>query len=455
MSGNLEVCVLAAGLGKRMKSDRPKALHTIAGKPMLAHLLATISTLAPSRVHVVIGKGAELVKAAFPDSPVNWVLQSEQKGTGHAVMQVIPHVDPGATLLILLGDAPLVSGTTLAAMVAADCDLGVLTAVVPNPFNYGRIIRGEGDAILRIVEERDTTSEQKRICEINTGVMIARARYLSGWLDSLTPDNDQQEYLITDIVALAVKGGRSTRAIQSAHENETRGVNTLEQLALLEGEFRTRSARAAMEAGLHLVDPARADIRGSLKVGTDSIVDINCVFEGDCVIGSRVSIGPNCIIKDSHIGDGTIIKANSVIEGAHIEPDCIVGPFARLRPGARLGRAVHIGNFVEVKNSVLGEGTKANHLAYLGDANIGTGVNIGAGTITCNYDGIAKHVTTIEDGVFVGSNAALVAPVTIGECSTIAAGSTITKDVAAGDLAIARSKQTSISNWNGPNKSDT
>ncbi|MCB1691635.1 MAG: bifunctional UDP-N-acetylglucosamine diphosphorylase/glucosamine-1-phosphate N-acetyltransferase GlmU [Pseudomonadales bacterium] len=454
MPTKLEVCVLAAGLGKRMKSAKPKALHTIAGRPMLAHLLDTIATLEPVAVHVVVGRGAEEVKAAFADSSVNFVHQAEQKGTGHAVMQVVPHLHPDSRLLILLGDAPLISGDTLRAMVDARCDLGVLTVEVPNPFNYGRVIRGEGDTIRAIVEERDATAEERLIREINTGVMIADSGLLPGWLDTLTTENDQKEYLLPDIVLAAQAAGLVVKAILGQDEAEARGVNNLEQLAILEDAYRRRAAREAMAAGLHLVDPARSDIRGRMEIAGDSIADINCVFEGSCRIGRDVSIGPNCVIRDSEIGDGVEIRANSVIDGAIVGPGCIVGPFARLRPGTKLAASVHVGNFVEIKKSEIGENSKANHLAYIGDAVVGADVNVGAGTITCNYDGVAKHITTIEDGVFVGSNTALVAPVTLGEKSTIAAGSTITKNVTAGSLAIARGKQTAVENWKGPRKTD-
>lgn len=435
-----------------MKSDRPKALHEIAGRPILSHLLDTVAILSPDRIHVVVGRGADLVRDAFADRDLNFVMQSEQLGTGHAVMQVLPDLVPEGKLLILLGDAPLVTAETMQRLFDADCDLGVLTVEVENPHNYGRIIRGEGDSILRIVEERDASPEERAIREINTGVMVTSAAHLPDWLKRLSTDNDQQEYLLTDIVSIASNDGMKVHAIRTDDENEAKGINNYEQLSVLEQEFQRRAASQVMADGVHLVDPRRFTLRGRLKAGHDSRIDINCIIEGDCEIGDHVSIGPNCVIRASRLGNGVTIKANSVIDEAEIGDECSIGPFARLRPGTRLAREVAIGNFVEVKKSSVGEGSKASHLAYLGDSIIGAGVNIGAGTITCNYDGVNKHTTRIEDHVFVGSNTALVAPVTIGEGSTIAAGSTITSTVEARSLGIARGKQKNIANWKGPGK---
>ena len=451
MQNHLEVCVLAAGLGKRMKSDNPKALQPIGGRPMLEHLLASIEDLGAARGHVVIGKGAELMRAAFAGRGINWILQTEQRGTGHAVQQAMPEVEPGARLLMLLGDAPLVTSDTLKRLVAEECDLAVLSVDQPDPFNYGRIIRDTNGQVLRIVEERDASAEERKIHEINTGVMSARsATMLAGWLGQLDDDNEQGEFLLTDIVGIANREGRIVHAVKAADPIEVAGVNSLEQLARLEREFQRRIASGLMADGVHLLDPARIDVRGRLTTGRNVHIDVNCIFEGDCVLGDNVRVGPNCYIKDSHIGEGTEVRANSVIEGAETQADCTIGPFARLRPGTRLGKDVGIGNFVEVKNTTVGDASKASHLTYLGDAELGDGVNIGAGTITCNYDGVDKHRTVISDNVFVGSNTALVAPVTIGEGSTIGAGSTITRDVEPDHLAIARGRQKTIGNWKGP-----
>lgn len=433
-----------------MNSARPKVLHTIAGQPMLEHLLSTIDELPCERVHVVVGKGAEAVKAAIPGRQVNWVFQAEQRGTGHAVMQVMPHAAQDARLLILLGDEPLIRADTMRRLAGEACDLGVLSVEQENPFNYGRIVRGPDGTFIKIVEERDATDAERRIKEVNTGVMIADVKALREWLDRLEDDNDQSEYLLTDIVAIAVAQGRRVVAVKALDTVETLGVNTFEQLAVLEREFQRRAAAALMTAGVHVIDPARLDVRGRLEAGRDVSIDINCLFEGDCSLGDNVRIGPNCVIRDSRLGDDCEVRANSVIDGASIERGCTIGPFARIRPGTRLAEAVHIGNFVEVKQADIGPGTMASHLSFLGDATIGAKVNIGAGTITCNYDGVDKHRTRIEDHVFVGSNAALVAPVTIGEHSTIAAGSTITRDVGAHQLGIARGRQRTIAGWRGP-----
>lgn len=449
----LEICILAAGQGKRMKSARPKVLHTIAGKPMLAHLLATAQALQPTRIHVVIGRGAEAVRRAFVESPVNFVQQEEQLGTGHAVMQALPQVSSDARLLILVGDAPLVTAETLACLVAESCDLGILTVDAANPFNYGRIVRGEGVKVERIVEERDADPEEQKINEINTGIMIADVSLLSNWLSHLTRDNNQKEYLLTDIVGIASRDGLRVHAVKAAGEAEVSGVNNRAQLAALEREYQRRQAEHLMAAGVQLLDPARLDVRGELIVGADVTIDINCVFEGQCRLGNNVTIGPNCLVRDVMIGDNVEIRANSVIEGARIGEDCTIGPFARIRPGTVLARGVGIGNFVEVKNTTVGEGTKASHLSYLGDATLGAGVNIGAGTITCNYDGQTKHQTHIGDHVFVGSNTALVAPVELGSGATIGAGSTITRNVDPGQLAVARGRQKNISHWKRPDKS--
>ena len=449
MNKTIEVCILAAGKGTRMKSSKPKVLHPIAGRPMLRHLVSTVQSLNINNVHVVVGSGADEVKQSFQNDDIDFVLQLEQKGTGHAVMQALPHLDESKRVLILLGDAPLLKAETIEQMLKCECDLGVLTVIQANPFNYGRIIR-QHDQIIEIVEEKDAGDEQRQISEVNTGVMIADVKKLSRWLDRITPENSQGELLLTDIVKMANSDGDVVKGIVAADPIEVQGVNDFEQLSQLERYYQTTIAKQLMQGGVHLMDPNRIDVRGDLKVGADSTIDINCIFEGNVSLGSNVRVGANCKIIDSTIADNVEIKPNSIIEGASLEAGCSVGPFVRLRPGAQLGQDVAIGNFVEVKKTTLGRGSKASHLSYLGDAIIGAGVNIGAGTITCNYDGVNKHITEIQDDVFVGSNTALVAPVVVGQGSTIAAGSTITKQIDADSLAIGRGRQKNLSNWKGP-----
>ena len=449
MNKTIEVCILAAGKGTRMKSSKPKVLHPIAGRPMLRHLVSTVQSLNINNVHVVVGSGADEVKQSFQNDDIDFVLQLEQKGTGHAVMQALPHLDESKRVLILLGDAPLLKAETIEQMLKCECDLGVLTVIQANPFNYGRIIR-QHDQIIEIVEEKDAGDEQRQISEVNTGVMIADVKKLSRWLDRITPENSQGELLLTDIVKMANSDGDVVKGIVAADPIEVQGVNDFEQLSQLERYYQTTIAKQLMQGGVHLMDPNRIDVRGDLKVGADSTIDINCIFEGNVSLGSNVRVGANCKIIDSTIADNVEIKPNSIIEGASLEAGCSVGPFVRLRPGAQLGQDVAIGNFVEVKKTTLGKGSKASHLSYLGDAIIGAGVNIGAGTITCNYDGVNKHITEIQDDVFVGSNTALVAPVVVGQGSTIAAGSTITKQINADSLAIGRGRQKNLSNWKGP-----
>lgn len=449
MNKAIEVCILAAGKGTRMKSSKPKVLHPIAGRPMLRHLVSTVQSLGINNVHVVVGSGADEVKQSFQNDDIDFVLQLEQKGTGHAVMQALPHLDESKRVLILLGDAPLLKAETIEKMLKCECDLGVLTVIQANPFNYGRIIR-QHDQIIEIVEEKDAGDEQRQISEVNTGVMIADVKKLSRWLDRITPENSQGELLLTDIVKMANSDGDVVKGIVAADPIEVQGVNDFEQLSQLERYYQTTIAKQLMQGGVHLMDPNRIDVRGDLKVGADSTIDINCIFEGNVSLGSNVRVGANCKIIDSTIADNVEIKPNSIIEGASLAAGCSVGPFVRLRPGAQLGQDVAIGNFVEVKKTTLGRGSKASHLSYLGDAIIGAGVNIGAGTITCNYDGVNKHITEIQDDVFVGSNTALVAPVVVGQGSTIAAGSTITKQINADSLAIGRGRQKNLSNWKGP-----
>lgn len=449
----IEVCILAAGMGSRMHSSHPKVLQKLAGRPLLGHILDTLALLDSVRVHVVIGQEADQVRQAFLNREnVNWVIQEERRGTGHAVMQAASYFSADSRVLILLGDAPLISIETVDAMLKLDCDLGILSVDVEDPYNYGRILRDAGANVIAIVEERDATEQQKKIREINTGGMVASARLLKDWLSKLNCNNDQGEYLLTDIVALAAKGNCVVTAYKAREAMEVAGINTFEQLASLESELQLKNARDLMAKGVHIIDPSRFDLRGEVIVGKDVVIDINVIIEGKVELADGVTIGPNCVIKDSRIGANSTIKANSLIDETIIDTNCSVGPFSRLRPGTHLKNEVAVGNFVEVKKSTLGEGSKASHLAYLGDSTIGRAVNIGAGTITCNYDGVNKYETHIGDNVFVGSNSSLVAPVMIGEGTTIGAGSTITRDVEPGVLAIGRGKQKIITNWQRPTR---
>jgi bifunctional UDP-N-acetylglucosamine pyrophosphorylase/glucosamine-1-phosphate N-acetyltransferase len=448
--GSLEICILAAGMGSRMKSDIPKVLHPIAGQPMLGHLLQTVKSLAPTKIHVVVGKGADDVKATFASWDIHWVLQAEQQGTGHALMQALPQVSEDSHLLILAGDGPLIRAETLSTLIAEKADLAVLTVVQPDPKHYGRIIRNAQGGLAQIVEERDASPQQRQICEVNTGVMYAQAGKLKTWTSLLDKDNAQCEYLLTDIVAISNAAGCSVRPVLADNPGELQGINNFVQLAVAERHFQLRQAEQLMLNGVHLLDPARIDIRGHLIAGRNVRIDANCVFEGRVVLGNDVHIGPNCVIKDSVIGAGVQVKAFTMLDDAELGDKAQVGPYARLRPGSRLGQDARVGNFVEVKNTIMGVGSKASHLSYLGDALIGEQVNIGAGTITCNYDGVNKHQTVIKDGVFVGSNSSLVAPVVIGEGATIGAGSTITRDVKQQQLAVARGRQAVIDNWKSP-----
>ena len=452
MAHDLEVSILAAGIGSRMRSNKPKVLQTLAGKPLLAYLLDVVADLKPSTVNVVIGQGADDVRAAFADiDGINWVYQAERLGTGHAMQQVVPHLNPNSRSLILLGDCPLIRLSTLERLIEVDAPLSVLTVEMDEPFNYGRIIR-QGDQISRIVEEKDTTEDQKLIEEINTGVMAADTAKLIEWLSDLDNDNAQGEYLLTDIVEHANQSGCQVKGWRVDDAIEVTGINNFAQLADLERALQQRSTQERMLSGVQMMDPARVDIRGHVQTGSGVRIDVNVIFEGEVTLGDDVDIGPNCIVRDSTIESGAIIRANSIVEEASVGAGAIVGPYARLRPGADLSEDVHIGNFVEVKKSKIGKGSKANHLAYLGDATIGEGVNIGAGTITCNYDGANKYQTSIGDAAFIGTNASLVAPVTIGAGATVGAGSTITKDVDAEVLAVSRGKQVSIRNWQRPQK---
>lgn len=447
----LEICILAAGLGSRMRSPGAKVLHTLAGKPLLEHLLGTVAGLQAAATHVVIGEGGEAVKAHFNGWNLNWVEQAERLGTGHAVMQAAPAVSDEARLLVCLGDTPLVRLETLQSLLQLEADLAILTVTRPDPSGYGRIVR-EGDRVTRIVEEKDASAEEKRIREVNSGVMAIKTSVLKPWLGRLTKDKAQGEYLLTDLVEIANQDGASVRCHATEDPIEVTGVNTFTQLSELERLFQRRQARALMDTGVQLMDPTRFDLRGKLTAGQGVKIDVNVIIEGEVTLAEGVTIGPNVVIRNAVIGQNTQIKANSMIEDAKIGANCSVGPFARLRPGASLANAVAIGNFVEVKKTHLGEGSKANHLAYLGDSTLGEGVNIGAGAVTCNYDGANKHETHIGDGAFIGSNVALVAPVNIGAGATIGAGSTITRDVDSQALALGRSRQKALLSWQRPVK---
>jgi bifunctional UDP-N-acetylglucosamine pyrophosphorylase/glucosamine-1-phosphate N-acetyltransferase len=450
----VSVVILAAGQGKRMNSALPKVLQPLAGRPLLRHVLDTARQLQPAGIHIVYGHGGEHVRRAFADEDVQWALQAEQKGTGHAVMQAMPDIPDGNLVLVLYGDVPLLRASTLQALVAlaGSNALALLTVELADPSGYGRIVRNTAGAVRGIVEEKDATAAQKRIREGNTGVMAMPAAALRGWLAQLGCDNAQGEYYLTDVVAMAVKARVPVRPLTALDEAEVLGINDRVQLAQVESLVRARHAAAAMQAGATLADPLRFDQRGELVVGRDVFIDVNVVFEGRVVLGDGARIGPNCVLRDVSIGPGTQVFANCVMERSEIGAGCQVGPFARLRPGAVLADGVHIGNFVEVKNSRVGPGSKANHLTYLGDTDVGERVNVGAGTITCNYDGANKSRTVIGDGAFIGSGNMLVAPVTIGAGATTGAGSTITRDAPAGKLTVARGRQVTIEGWQRPVK---
>lgn len=457
---SISIVVLAAGQGKRMKSDLPKVLQPLAGKPLLGHVIDTAVTLAPKSLHVVYGHGGEQVRAtlgaalaaAVPQH--GWVLQAEQLGTGHAVQQALPALHDDELALVLYGDVPLIRATTLRELIAlAGTDvMSLLTVMLEDPTGYGRIIRDTAGRVLGIVEQKDASPQQLRIREGNTGVMVVPVAHLRRWLGRLRNANAQGEYYLTDIIAMAVDDGVKVAPLVAPTVAEVLGVNDKLQLAELETELRKNRARELMLAGVTLVDPARIDVRGTLTTGRDVFIDVNAVFEGNVSLGHRVRIGPNCVLRDCQIADDVQIKANCVIEEASVGANSIIGPFARLRPGAKLAEEVHIGNFVEVKNSSMDTGAKANHLAYVGDATVGARVNIGAGTIIANYDGANKHHTTIGADAHTGSNSVLVAPLTVGEGATIGAGSTVSKDVPAGKLTVARAKQVTLDAWKRPQR---
>ena len=450
----IEIVILAAGVGSRMRSEKPKVLQTLGGVPLLHHLLETVHDLNPIKIHVVVGGHASEIKNQTDNTmEFNWVIQEKPKGTGHALAQVVPHLLLESRLLVLLGDAPLVKRETMEALLSDKSDLVILTTKVSNPTGYGRIVREDGK-FSEIVEEKDTTSNQKLINEINTGVMVINSKKVGAWVNKITDDNVQKEHLLTDMVKIANNEKATVSSLEVFDSSEVQGVNTFSQLANMERVLQKNKAERLMESGVQIMDPTRIDIRGTLKAGKGVVLDINCVFKGQVVLGDNVIIGPNCVVSDSKLDSGTVIKPNSVLEGAEVGKNCSVGPFARLRPGAVLGADVSVGNFVEVKKSVFGAGAKANHLAYVGDSDVGAGANIGAGTITCNYDGANKSKTKIGKNAFIGSNSSLVAPVSIGDESTVGAGSTITKDVKDGELAVGRSSQKNVAGWMRPKKKD-
>ena len=452
-NSSLSVVILAAGKGTRMYSDLPKVLHPLAGKPMVQHVIDTALKLGAQNVHLVYGHGGDLLKEKLSDQPLNWVLQAEQLGTGHAMQQAAPHFSDDEDVLMLYGDVPLISGETLQRLLAAKPQggIGLLTVKLANPTGYGRIVR-ENDNVVGIVEHKDATAEQHKINEINTGILVASGRDLKRWLGKLNNNNAQGEYYITDIIALAHQEGHRIEAVHPDRLSEVEGVNNRLQLSALEREYQSEQAQKLLLAGVMLLDPARFDLRGELIHGRDISIDTNVIIEGTVKLGDRVRIGTGCVLKDCIIGDDCEISPYTVIENATLATECTVGPFARLRPGADLAEKAHVGNFVEMKKARLGKGSKAGHLSYLGDAEIGDNVNIGAGTITCNYDGANKFKTIIGDDVFVGSDTQLVAPVTIGNGVTIAAGTTVTKNVAEKELVLSRVKQTHIQGWKRPVK---
>jgi bifunctional UDP-N-acetylglucosamine pyrophosphorylase / glucosamine-1-phosphate N-acetyltransferase len=448
----VNIVILAAGLGKRMHSDMPKVLHPLAGRPLLSHVLDTAQQLSPKVLCVVVGHGAKAVREATEGKRIVWIEQKPQLGTGHALMQAAPHLDDHHPTLVLYGDVPLLRAETLRRLArAAGKGLGLLTVTLDDPAGYGRVIRSHGK-VARIVEEKDATPAQRALREIYTGIMVAPTKPLKTWLAKLKNKNAQKEYYLTDVVALASAGRAPIAAVQPEATWETLGVNSRGQLAELERVAQRNVAATLLEQGVTLADPARCDVRGRLACGRDVALDVNCVFDGEVELGDRVSVGANCVLKNVKVAAGTRIEPFCHIEDADIGADCRIGPYARVRPGTRLAKNVHLGNFVEVKASSIGAGSKVNHLSYIGDSLVGKNVNVGAGTITCNYDGANKHRTVIEDDVFIGSDTQLVAPVRVGKGATLGAGTTLTKDAPAGELTVSRARQVTVPGWKRPAK---
>ena len=449
----LAVVILAAGKGTRMKSSMPKVLHPLAHKPLVQHVIDTARSLDPSQIVVVYGHGGDQVREVVIDADLSWAEQAEQLGTGHAVQQAMPHIKEADRVLVLYGDVPLTSAETLRELLdQAGEGMGLLTINLDDPSGYGRIVRDDKGAVERIVEQKDANADELSIQEVNTGIMVFPGDKLTGWLNGLSNNNAQGEYYLTDLLAMAVNDGVSIAVTQPEHQFEADGVNNKLQLAELERAYQRLLADRLMTDGVLLRDPNRFDLRGTLTHGSDCEIDINVIIEGNVTLGNNVKIGANVVLRNVSIGDNTVVVENCIFDEATVGADCTIGPFSRLRPGADLTGGAHIGNFVEIKKSTVGLGSKVNHLTYIGDSQIGAGVNIGAGTITCNYDGANKHTTVIGDNAFIGSNSALVAPVTIGKGATIGAGSVIRKDTPDEQLTLTGSKQVTISNWERPKK---
>jgi len=450
----LDIVILAAGQGTRMVSDLPKVLHTLAGKPLLGHVIDAAAALSPRSLSVVIGHGAERVRELMGACGANWVMQERQLGTGHAVQQALPALGRDGVTLILYGDVPLVRESTLRELVAMATQgpLALLTVELADPSGYGRVLRNQSGRVAAIVEHKDATPEQREVREVNTGIMAVPNAHLHAWLARLENSNAQREYYLTDIIAMAAQSGVGVEPLEAASEQEVAGVNNREQLATLERAYQQLRTRELLLAGVTLRDPARFDLRGRLRHGRDVSIDINVIIEGEVELGNGVSIGANCVLRNARVGDGASIQPNSVIEDSDIGPGCSVGPFARLRPGTRMAEGAKIGNFVETKKATIGARSKISHLSYVGDALLGEDVNVGAGTITCNYDGVNKFQTTIGDGAFIGSNTSLVAPLEVGRNATVGAGSVLTSAVPDAALAVARGKQRNVEGWKRPQK---
>ena len=452
-TSKLSVIILAAGQGSRMKSSLPKVLHPLGGKPLLGHVIDAASSLAPRHILVVYGHGGEQVPQGINNDRIGWVLQAEQLGTGHAVVQAIPQLDDSEAVLVLYGDVPLIKTETLAELtVLAETSLALLTVHLENPTGYGRIIRNQQGHVEAIVEEKDASDKQRKVTEVNTGILAVNAGKLKGWLEQLSNDNAQGEYYLTDVIAMAVAAGTEVVTVHPGDETEVMGVNSRAQLAMLERAYQQNCAEQLMQQGVTIIDPARIDIRGKVNAAQDVTLDINVVLEGTVSLGEGTYIGPNVVIRDCTLAEHVEVYAMSVLEQAQVGSGSRIGPFARLRPGTELAENTHIGNFVEIKNSQVAQGSKINHLSYVGDSTVGARVNIGAGTITCNYDGANKHRTIIGDDAFIGSDSQLVAPVEVGKGATIGAGTTLTTTAPDGELTLTRVKQKTIKGWKRPTK---